>query len=97
METGSAGILPDPAGERAIALARLREQRWRLGRLRDDVEETGRRLASQEVGAGWRSPAQRAYADRVAELVGGLQEVWRAVDDALHAADAAIDRVKVAQ
>jgi hypothetical protein len=97
MEPGSAGILPDPAGESTVALARLREQRWRLTRVRDDVEAAGRRLALQEIGTGWRSPAQRAYADRLTELGHGLQGVWRALDDALHAVDAAIERVKAAR
>lgn len=97
MEYGSSSILPGVGDEAdAAALARLREQRWRLGVVRGDVEAAGRRLAGQEVGAGWRSDAQRAYQDRLVELSGKLQGVWRALDDALYAVDVAIERVKAA-
>jgi uncharacterized protein YukE len=95
METGSSSVLPGVGAEAAAAtLARLREQRWRLGVVQGDVESAGRRLAAQEVGSGWRSSAQRAYQDRLAELTEKLQGVWRALDDALYAVDDAIDRVK---
>ena len=94
MESGNS-ILPG-GGDEAAALARLREQRWRLGEVQGDVEAAGRRLAAQEVSASWRSPAQRAYQDRLGELTGKLQGAWRALEDALHAVDDAIDRVKAA-
>ena len=105
METAGGSILPgvtgvlagELTGEAAAALARLREQRWRLARVRGEVEEEGRRLAGQVIGPGWRSPAQRAYEDRLAELIRGLQGAWRALDDALYAADVAIDQVKAAR
>ncbi|MGY4858879.1 hypothetical protein [Cryobacterium sp. AP23] len=99
MDTGSENILPAWWAETAAAaeLARLREQRWRLGRVRDDVEATSRRLAAQAVGAGWRSPAQQAYERRLADLVGVLEGAGRAVDDALYAVDVAIERVKAAR
>ncbi|MCU1447783.1 hypothetical protein [Cryobacterium sp.] len=101
METFSGSIRPDVigelTGEAAAALARLREQRWRLDRLRREVEAAGRRLAGQQVGPGWRSAAQRAYEERLADLVRGLQGAWRALDDALYAVDVAIDCVKAAR
>lgn len=98
MESGSGSILPGLDGEpAAAALARLREQRWRLGRVQGEVETAGRRLAGQEVGAAWRSAAQRAYEDRLAELGTVLQGVWRTLDDALHAVDVAIEQVKAAR
>lgn len=102
MESISGSILPDVtahgaaqlAAESAAALARLREQRWRLGLVQGEVEAAGRRLAGHGIGPGWRSPAQRAYEERLAELTQGLQGAWRALDDALSAVDVAIDRVK---
>jgi hypothetical protein len=96
MEPKSGNILFDPLGEAAAetALAQLREERWRLGWVQDEVELTSRRLAGQEVDAGWRSPAQRAYEGRLAELAGALQGAWRALDDALAAVGVGIDRVK---
>ena len=98
MDSITGSILPDPAAEAAVAqLARLREQRWRLGEVRGEVEAMGHRLAGQEVGAGWRSPAQRAYQDRLTELVRSLQGAWRALDDALYAVDVAIDQAKAAR
>jgi len=109
METASGSILPgvtggvtgglagELTGEAAAALAQLREQRWRLGRVQGEVEAAGRRLAGQEIGPGWRSPAQRAYEDRLAELIRGLQGAWRALDDAQYAVDVAIDQVKAAR
>jgi hypothetical protein len=108
METARHDILPDPvwphpdaatvtAAVIAAELARLREQRWRLGRVQGEVETTSHRLVSQTVAAGWRSPAQRAYEDRLAELARGVQSAWRALDAALGAVDAEIDRVKAAR
>ena len=97
MEAWDSTFLPDAAGEAAAALAALREQRWLLTTVREEVAETGRRLAGQEVGAGWRSAAQRVYSDRLAALAGGLQTAWRALDDALTAVDRDIDRVKAAR
>lgn len=97
MDSWDGLFLPDAGGEAvAVALDRLRRQRSQLTLVRDEVAMTGRRLAGQEVGAGWRSAAQRAYADRLAELVGGLQTAWRALEDALDAVDRDIDRVKAA-
>lgn len=87
--------VPAEADAGAEALAQLREQRWLLGALRDEVDDAGRRLAAEEVGAGWRSPAQRIYLDRLAELRGDLQTSWRALTDALAAVDDAIVQVKV--
>jgi hypothetical protein len=103
MDTASGSALPDPFGPpdaaavADAALARLREQRWRLRRVQGEVEESGRRLTGQQVGAGWRSPAQRAYEDRLAELIRGLQSVWRALDAALNVVDVEIERVKAAR
>ena len=98
MDIWSGSMLPELSADTAAAeLARLREQRWRLGRVRDDVEATGRRLAAQTVGAGWRSPAQQAYEDSLADLGGVLEGAWRALDDALYAVDVAIERVKAAR
>jgi hypothetical protein len=98
MDTASTGILPDVTGQStAAALADLREQRWRLGRVRDGVEATGRQLTGQVVGSRWRSPAQRAYEARIGDLVRRLQAARRALDDALAAVDAAIDRVKASR
>jgi hypothetical protein len=103
METASGSIRldvfgpPDAAAVADAALARLREQRWRLGRVQGDVETAERRLSGQRVGAGWQSPAQRAYEDRLDELVRGLQGAWRALDAALNAVDLEIERVKAAR
>ena len=98
MDTGNESIPPAwsawPAETAAADLARLREQRWRLGRVRDDVEATGHRLVAQSVGAGWRSPAQQAYERRLADLADVLERARRAVDDALYAVDVSIERVK---
>ena len=89
------GLFPDEdAGPGPADLARLRQQRILLTGLRDEVEAAGRRVATQEADGTWRSAAQRAYGRRLTELAGELQGVWRAVDDALSAADAAIDAVK---
>lgn len=97
MEAAGGGILPDTGGgPDAATLARLREQRRLLRRVRDGVEESGRRLAGQASPAAWRSPAQRAYGARVGELGLDLSGAWRALDDALWAVDEAIDRVKAA-
>jgi len=99
MESASGNILFDPLGETAAetALALLREERWRLGRVRDDVELTSLRLAGQEVGAGWRSAAQRAYEDRRTELLRRLDGARRALDDALAAVDVGIEQVRATQ
>jgi hypothetical protein len=98
MDTVRAGIVPDMTGQStAAALADLREQRWRLGRVRDEVEAAGRQLAGSVVADRWRSPAQRAYEERLGDLVLGLQGAWRALDDALSAVDVAIERVKAGQ
>jgi hypothetical protein len=96
METGNENIPQVWWAETAAAadLARLREQRWRLGRVRDEVEATGHRLAAQAVGAGWRSPAQQAYERSLADLAGVLEGARRAADDALYAVDVSIERVK---
>ena len=97
MNSAGAGILPDVGGEPAAeALARLREQRWQLRQVRDGVEATGRRLIARPAISGWRSPAQQAFEDRLAELAGTLAGAWRALDDALWAVDEAITRVKAA-
>jgi hypothetical protein len=95
MDTGNVGILPDLTGQTTVAaLADLREQRWRLGRVQNDVEAAGLRLTGQTVGSGWRSPAQRAYEERLGDLIVGLQGAWRALDDAVSAVDAAIAGIK---
>ncbi|WEO77455.1 hypothetical protein BJQ94_19230 [Cryobacterium sp. SO2] len=91
------GNFPSDGEAAAVALARLREQRWLLGLVRDEVEATGRRIAGQGTGAGWRSTAQRAYADSLAGLAGDLQTAWRALEDALSAVDRDIEQVKVAR
>ncbi|TFC02700.1 hypothetical protein E3O42_08080 [Cryobacterium adonitolivorans] len=100
MESLGGSILPDDGGgPDAETLARLREQRRLLRRVRDGVEESGRRLAGHQAGAAgaaWRSPAQRAYDTRRGELSMDLNGAWRALDDALWAVDEAIDRVKAA-
>jgi hypothetical protein len=97
MDLWNPNLLPGAEAEAAAALVRLRRQRWLLGLVRDDVEQTGRRLAGQEVGGGWRSSAQRAYSARLVELSVDLQTAWRALDDALYAVDQDIDRVKAAR
>jgi hypothetical protein len=86
---------PDAAAVAAAELARLREQRWRLRRVHGEVEVTTGRLAGLAVGPGWRSPAQRAYEDRLAGLALGLHTACRALDAALSAVDREIERVKV--
>jgi len=95
MNSAGGSILPNVGGEPAPeALARLREQRRLLRQVRDGVETTGRRLTARPSRSGWRSPAQQAFEDRLAELAGTLQGAWRALDDALWAVDEAIARVK---
>ncbi|WP_130176368.1 hypothetical protein [Cryobacterium sp. SO1] len=102
MESAGGSILPDVSGPDvstgpdAETLARLREQRWLLRGVRDAVEVSGRRLAGQETGPAWRSPAQRAYGAVLGELSANLRGAWRALDDALWAVDEAIGRVKAA-
>lgn len=97
MESAGGSILPDVSGgPDAETLARLREQRRLLRGVRDEVEASGRRLAGQEAGPAWRSPAQRAYGTGLGELSATLGGAWRALDDALWAVDDAIDRVKAA-
>ena len=95
MESLGGSILPEPGGTPdAETLVRLRHQRRLLGDLRDGVDTSGRRVAAREVGLGWRSPAERAYRDRLTELTAQLQSAWRSLDDAMAAVDEAIDRVR---
>ena len=97
MDSPGGSILPDASGgPDAETLAQLREQRRLLRGVRDGVEESGRALAGREPPAAWRSPAQRAFGSRRAELGMDLSGAWRALDDALWAVDEAIDRVKAA-
>ena len=97
MESAGGSILPEvDGGADAETLARLREQRRLLRGVRDAVEASGRRLAGQDAGPDWSSPAQRAYGTGLGDLGATLHGAWRALDDALWAVDAAIDRVKAA-
>lgn len=95
MDVRDGSILPELGGvSEAETLARLRQQRRLLGDLRDGVDTAGRRLATREVARAWRSPAERAYRDRLTDLAGELQNAWRCLDEALAAVDEAIDRAR---
>lgn len=96
MQSLGGSFWPEPGVTDAETLERLRRQRRLLGELRDGVEAAGRRLAAQEVGLAWRSPAERAYRDRLTELAGELQSARRSLDGALGAVDEAIDRAREA-
>lgn len=96
MGTETWWAVPGAGTADAEALARLREQRRLLGVVRDGVEDAGRRLAAGDAGARWRSPAQRAYGQRLTELSADLQGAWRSLTGASAAVDEAIEQLKAA-
>lgn len=91
--TSALPALIDPAGIAAAAdaalqarrLETLREQRARLRDLRDEVVTAGQRIPDEDLGGTWRSPAQRGYAERRAELLQLVALAGRSLDDAIGA------------
>lgn len=75
-------------------LVALRAQRALIRLLRDDVQESWRRLTTTDLEGSWRSGAQRAYADRVRYLCRDLRAVVRELDDAESSVNRSIDRMK---
>lgn len=86
-------IDPDRSGKR---LAELRQRRWLLAALIDDIEQAWRALAPAEIDAGWRSPAQRGYLERRRDLVGLLRRACLDLDEALESVNVSITELKAA-
>lgn len=84
-----AGLFGDDGRRAAERLQALEAQRMQLSALQDDVL-TALHSLNVPAGPGWRSPSALRYAQQRAQLAAEVQQVVRAVDDALAAVGRAL-------